>query len=84
MCVNPNFSKRIIGRLSDRIFRDLISAVVGAVDMKTRSKTAMRIFPKILILDSPVVGNGGGRRWSKKRRVTRNDVGRLLRLKYRE
>lgn len=65
VCVNPNFSKRIIGRLSDRIFRDLISPMDGTVKRKKRRRTAGRIFPKILILDSPVVDDGGERRWSK-------------------
>lgn len=65
VCVNPNFSKIIIGRLSDRIFRDLISPMDGTVKRKKRRRTAGRIFPKILILDSPVVDDGGERRWSK-------------------
>lgn len=29
LCVKPNFSKRIIGRVSEFIVRDLISAVEG-------------------------------------------------------
>ena len=39
LCVNPNFSKRIMGRLSDSTFKDLISAVTGGA---RREKAEMR------------------------------------------
>lgn len=38
VCVNLNFSKRIIGQLLDRIFRDLISIIDGAVKRKKRRR----------------------------------------------
>ncbi|KAI3823412.1 hypothetical protein L1987_04847 [Smallanthus sonchifolius] len=67
VCVNPNFSKRIIARSSDRILRDLISAVEGAVNRKKRMRMLMTILLKILIFYSPVA-DGGGRRWSEEER----------------
>lgn len=36
MCVNPNFSNRIMGRVSEVMVRDLISAVDGGVIERKR------------------------------------------------
>lgn len=44
MCVNPNFSNRIIGRLSDRILSDLISADDGVMVRAKRRRMTVRIF----------------------------------------
>lgn len=48
VCVNPNFSNRIMGRASDMIFSFLISAVVGegrrAVRRRSTAATARGVF----------------------------------------
>ena len=38
VCVNPNFSKRIIGRASSEMASDLISAVEGGIAARKRRR----------------------------------------------
>lgn len=64
--VNPNFSKRIIGRSSDRIFNDLISALDVEVKIKSKMRITAKVFGKFVILRITVVVDGGGRWWLKK------------------
>lgn len=58
VCVNPNFSKRIMGRESEVIFKVLISAVVRWRRVRKRRTMARSIFA--------IVGGGGGDLLSKR------------------
>lgn len=61
VCVNPNFSKRIIGRASSEMTRDLISAIEGGTTTarKRRMKTTERgIFVIVTLEGKRRVGRG--------------------------
>lgn len=55
LCVNPNFSKRIMGLVSEFMVRDLISAVEG----ERRDQRKRRVVKRdgfVLILEIAIVG----------------------------
>lgn len=57
--VNPNLSKRIIGRLSDFIFNDLVSDMDGEVHNESTMRITVRCINDFVILW--IYGGGRGR-----------------------
>lgn len=52
VCVNPNFSKRIIGRASSEMASDLISAVEGGIAARKRRRKATTVRGVFVIVRS--------------------------------
>lgn len=65
VCVNPNFSKRIMGRESAMIVRDLISAVIDGRRRRAENETMQRAWRNVRHVFAIVTDRNGRRRWSE-------------------